>query len=215
MRVLIADDHALFRDGITSLLEAAGFDVIGQVGDGQAAIDEVMKLKPDLALIDILMPVCNGLESLRQIKSKSPETHIVILTVSDEDADLFTAIEAGADGYLLKSLGSDEFIASLRALEQGEMSITRKTATRLIEGMVRNPDNGHDKETLITERELELLCLVAEGRTNKGIAHELSISENTVKYHLKKIMQKLGAQNRTEAVSSAISIGLIEPPADT
>ncbi len=214
MRVLIADDHALFRDGITSLLEAAGFEVIGQVGDGQAAIDSVTSLQPDLALIDISMPICNGLEALEQIKSKSPETRIVILTVSDEDADLFTAIEAGADGYLLKSLGSDEFISSLRALEKGELSITRKTATRLIEGLVRNPENGNNKDKLITERELELLCLVAGGLTNKAIAQELSISENTVKYHLKKILQKLGAQNRTEAVSSAISLGLIEPPTE-
>jgi DNA-binding NarL/FixJ family response regulator len=214
VRVLIADDHALFRDGITSLLEAAGFEVIGQVGDGQAAIDSVTSLQPDLALIDISMPICNGLEALEQIKSKSPETRIVILTVSDEDADLFTAIEAGADGYLLKSLGSDEFISSLRALEKGELSITRKTATRLIEGLVRNPENGNNKDKLITERELELLCLVAGGLTNKAIAQELSISENTVKYHLKKILQKLGAQNRTEAVSSAISLGLIEPPTE-
>ncbi len=211
MKVLVADDHSLFRDGIISLLEAAGFEVVGQVGNGQLAVEDTLRLHPDLVLMDISMPQLNGLEALRQIKAALPETEVVMLTVSDEDADLFEAIRSGAHGYLLKDLNAYEFLEMLGGLQRGEAAITRKTVRRLMEGFAASSRQRHDTVEELTQREIQLLQLVAEGHSNKALAQKLSISENTVKYHLKNVFQKLGAQNRTEAVAYAISAGLIKP----
>ena len=212
MRVLVADDHSLFRDGIISLLEAAGFEVVGQVGDGQAAVEAVLRLRPDLVLMDITMPRMSGLEALRAIKRMSPETQVVMLTVSDDDADLFEAIKSGASGYLLKSLNAEEFLTMLDGLQRGEAAMTRKTTARLIQGLTSSPSRSQQSGPAprLTKREIELLRLVAEGMSNKAIAHALSVSENTVKYHMKNILQKLDAQNRTEAVTHAIRAGLLD-----
>jgi DNA-binding NarL/FixJ family response regulator len=211
MRVLVADDHSLFRDGIISLLEAAGLQVVGQVGDGQAAVEAALRLRPDLVLLDIDMPQMSGLAALRRIKVERPETQVVMLTVSKDDADLFQAIKAGAQGYLLKDLSADEFLEMLEGLEHGEAAISRKTAARLIDGLGTPSRRPLRPAERLTEREIELLALVAEGLPNIAIAQRLSVSENTVKYHLKKIFQKLGAQNRTEAVMHAIRAGLLKP----
>jgi DNA-binding NarL/FixJ family response regulator len=211
MKVLVADDHSLFRDGIISLLEAAGFEVVAQVGNGRMAVEETLRLRPDLVLMDISMPQMNGLEALRLIKAALPETQVVMLTVSDEDADLFEAIKSGAHGYLLKDLSAHEFLEMLEGLRRGEAAITRKTVTRLMEGFVATSRQHHTLAEDLTQREIKLLQLVAEGHSNKALAQKLSISENTVKYHLKNILQKLDAQNRTEAVAYAIGAGLIKP----
>jgi DNA-binding NarL/FixJ family response regulator len=213
MRVLVADDHRLFRDGITSLLDAAGFEVVAQVGDGRAAVDAALSLHPDLVLMDISMPHMDGLEALKLIKDANPQIRVVMLTVADEKATLVKAIQSGADGYLLKNLNTDEFMANLQALELGEMALTRQMASQLIQGMVEQVRKPVEQNPQLTPRELELLRLLVEGKTNKEIALQLSMSENTVKYHLKKIGQKLGVQNRTEAVSYALRTGLIHPPA--
>jgi DNA-binding NarL/FixJ family response regulator len=211
MRVLVADDHSLFRDGIISLLEAAGFEVVGQVGDGQAAVEAALRLRPDLVLLDITMPQLSGLEALRLIKAELPETQVVMLTVSDDDADLFEAVESGALGYLLKNLSADQFFEMLDGLQRGEAAMTRQTTTRLMKGLsARSPQRADPVESL-TQREIELLRLVAEGMSNKAIAQALSISENTVKYHVGNILQKLGVQTRTEAVTQAIRAGLLDP----
>jgi DNA-binding NarL/FixJ family response regulator len=211
MRVLVADDHSLFRNGIISLLEAAGFDVVGQAGDGQAAVEAALRLRPDLVLLDITMPQLSGLEALRLIKAELPETQVVMLTVSDDDADLFEAIESGALGYLLKDLSADQFFEMLDGLQRGEAAMTRQTTTRLMKGLADLPRQRADPVQSLTEREIELLRLVAEGMSNKAIAQTLSISENTVKYHMRNILQKLGVQNRTEAVTQAIRAGLLDP----
>jgi DNA-binding NarL/FixJ family response regulator len=208
MRVLVADDHSLFRDGIVSLLEAAGFEVVGQVGDGHAAVEAALLLNPDLVLLDLAMPELSGLEALEQIHQALPDTPVVMLTMSDDDADVLAAIKAGARGYLLKSLNSEEFFAMLEGLERGEAAMTRQTTANLMRGLtspVGLPIGS------LTPRELELLRLVAKGMPNKTIALELSVSENTVKYHLKSILQKLNAGNRTEAVTEAIRRGLLDP----
>jgi DNA-binding NarL/FixJ family response regulator len=215
MRILVVDDHSLFRDGIVSLLEAAGYEVIGEVGDGQAAIEAAQQLRPDLVLLDITMPTMSGLEALRQIRTQIPETKVVMLTVSDEDRDLFEAIKAGAHGYLLKSLHADEFLSMLEGLSKDEAAITRKTAMRLIKGYAQGGHRPATAEGRLTPRELELLNLVSQGFSNKAIAHKLSISENTVKYHMKNILQKLDARNRTEAVSQAIRAGILNPLTET
>jgi len=210
MRVLVADDHSLFRDGIVSLLEAAGFSVVGQVGDGQAAVEAALRLRPDLVLMDITMPQMSGLEALCLIKAESLETQVVMLTVSDDDTDLLEAVKSGAQGYLLKSLNASEFLEMLDGLQRGEAAITRKTATRLIEGFADLSRPCSEPLDSLTQREVEILRLAAEGLSNKAIAQALSVSENTVKYHMKNVLQKLGAQNRTEAATHAIRAGLLE-----
>jgi len=210
MRVLVADDHSLFRDGIVSLLEAAGFEVIGQVGDGRAAVEAAQRLRPDLVLMDITMPQMSGLEALRRIKAELPEVQVVMLTVSDDDADLIEAVKSGARGYLLKNLTADEFLDMLGGLERGEAAMTRQTTARLLQGLADLSQPRAEPMEGLTQREIELLRLVAEGLSNKAIAQALSISENTVKYHLKNILQKLGVQNRAEAVAHALRAGLLK-----
>ena len=208
MRVLVADDHSLFRDGLASLLEAAGHEVVGQVGDGQAAVEAARRLHPDLILLDVSMPILDGLAALRQIKADRPQAQVVMLTVSDDDT-LFEALQAGAQGYLLKSLSAEEFLEMLDGAARGEAALTRKTATRLIDGLAtgkRRTEEPHDR---LTPRETGLLGLVASGMSNKAVAQEMSISENTVKYYMKSILQKLGARNRTEAATLALKEGLI------
>jgi DNA-binding NarL/FixJ family response regulator len=211
MRVLVADDHSLFRDGIVSLLEAAGFDVVGQAGDGQAAVEAALRLRPDLVLLDIGLPKLNGLEALKRIRQAEPDLRVVMLTVSDEDADLFEAIRLGANGYMLKNLTAKEFLEMIEGLDRGEAAISRRTATRLMQGFGGQRPTGSSDPSLLTRREVELLQLVAQGFSNKAIAAQLTVSENTVKYHIRNILQKLGVQNRTEAAAQAIRQGLIKP----
>lgn len=212
-RVLVADDHSLFRRGIVGLLEAADYQVVEQVSDGAAAVEGARKLRPDLILLDISMPKMNGLEALKIIKAEMPEIYVVILTISEENSDLRKAVENGANGYLMKDLNYHDFIDMLSGLEKGEAAISRKTAGRLMASLA----NGEKQaEALVataqlTPREIELLELVGKGLSNKAISQDLSISDNTVKYHLRNILQKLDAQNRTEAVTQAIKLDLLDP----
>ena len=202
-RIVVADDHSLFRDGIVSLLEAAGYDVVSQVGEGAGAVEAALRLRPDLVLMDVTMPGVTGLEALRRIRAEWPEARVVMLTASDENEDLFAAVEAGACGYLLKSLSSDEFLAMLAGVEQGEAAMTRQTTNRLLQGLSRRSQPVAPPVAL-TEREEQLLGLLSSGLSNKAIARAMSLSENTVKYHLKNILQKLNVHNRTEAAAYAI-----------
>ncbi|NIM92721.1 MAG: response regulator [Anaerolineales bacterium] len=210
MRVLVADDHSLFRDGIVSLLEAAGFDVVGQVGNGEEAIEVANLLNPDLILLDITMPKMSGLEALKRIRLDHPDVKVVMLTVSDDDQDILTAIRAGANGYLLKNLTSEDFLDLLNGLGRGEAAMTGQTTARLIQGLGKQASPEPSPYEKLTAREIELLRLVANGLSNRAIAQELAISENTVKYHMKNIFQKLDAQNRAEAVTHGIQAGLLD-----
>jgi DNA-binding NarL/FixJ family response regulator len=209
MRILVADDHSLFRDGLVSLLEAAGMDVVGQVGDGETAIEAALRLRPDVVLMDLNMPGIGGLEALRRLRAEWPAVQVVMLTVSEEQADLVAAVQAGARGYLLKHLKADEVLDMLHGLERGEAAMSRLTTARLLSGVSQLSHSGAGAN--LTEREEELLRLLAEGLSNKSIAQKLSLSENTVKYHLKNILQKLGVHNRTEAATQAIRLGLAKP----
>jgi DNA-binding NarL/FixJ family response regulator len=214
MRVIVADDHSLFRDGIVSLLEAGGFEVVGQYGDGHAAVEAALRLRPDVVLLDITMPQLGGLEALRQIRVDWPEARVVMLTASDDDDTLFRASEAGASGYLLKSLKADEFLEMLRGIENGEAAMTRQTTARLLAGLSRASHTAprqpaHDH---LTPQEIRLLQYIAEGLSNKAIAQAMALSENTVKYHIKNILQKLAVHNRTEAAAYAIRTGLHRGP---
>ena len=207
MRIYIVDDHSLFRDGLISLLEADGHQVVGQAGDGLTAIEAVPSLQPDLILMDINMPSMNGIEALRQIKTSRPETRVIMLTVSEDEDNLVDAIRSGADGYLLKHLNAREFLEMVNGLERGEAAITRQMTMRLLKHMTSSEPSG--EHVLLSEREIEILKLVASGKSNQSIADQLSISENTVKYHLKNILQKLGVSNRTEAVTIAMQTGYL------
>lgn len=212
MRVLIADDHSLFRDGLVSLLDAAGFTVIGQAGDGQSAVEQAATLRPELVLLDLHMPVMNGLEALRKIRQELPEAQIVMLTVSDDENNLIEAIKSGANGYLLKYLSSKAFIEALKGLQLGEAAISRSATTKVIKSLTEISDQKSTQKSSVTlsEREIEILRLVAEGHSNQDVSRKVSLSENTVKYHIKNILQKLNAHNRIEAVTIAIRKGWLE-----
>ena len=212
MKVLIVDDHALFRDGIASLLRAWGMEVAGQASDGLDALEQARELRPDLILMDITMPRCNGLEATRLIKAEMPETKIVMVTVSDEEEDLFEAIKSGAEGYVLKNMPGDEFGRVLTDIAKGEAPLSRGLAAKVLAEFARLAKEpalkGSDKDDL-SDRECEVLQLVTNGATNKEIAAQLFISENTVNYHMKNILAKLHLRNRAQAVAYALQTGLV------
>lgn len=212
MRVLIVDDHALFRDGIASLLRAWGFEVVGQASDGLDALAQARKARPDLILMDIKMPQCNGLESTRLITTEMPETKIVMVTVSDEEEDLFQAIKSGAAGYILKNTSGEEFGRMLLSIAEGDAPLSSGLAARILAEFARQDKaapSRDDAESELTEREQEVLELVVGGATNKEIAASLHISENTVSFHMKNILGKLHLRNRAEAVAYALRTGLV------
>jgi DNA-binding NarL/FixJ family response regulator len=212
---VLVDDHALFRDGVASLLLAWGHEVVGQAADGGEAIDLVDETSPDVVLMDVRMPNVSGLEATARIKERHPEVAIVMLTVSEDEADLFRAIKAGAQGYLLKNLEAPQLRSMLEGVARGEPAITPSTAARIIDEFLRAPGGARQETQRLTERELEVLQLVTAGQRNREIAAELGISENTVKFHLKNIVEKLHAQNRAELAARAVREGLVpELPRD-
>ena len=188
-------------------------DVVGEASNGLEAVEKARALKPDLILMDVNMPHMNGLEATRIVKTERPETKIVILTVSDDDENLFEAIKSGAQGYLLKSLQSQAFFDLLNGVAQGEAPISRGLATKILGEFARHLQQDEaqaaNKEDL-TDREKEVLRLVAEGATNRDIAGRLNVTENTVKYHLKNILEKLHLRNRAQAVAYAMQTGLLK-----
>jgi len=217
MRLLLADDHALFRAGIASLLRAWGHEVVGEAGNGLEALELVRELHPELVLMDITMPKCNGLEATRLIKAELPRTRIVIITVSDHDEDLFEAIKSGAEGYLLKDMTESELDSTLKALGAGEPALSPRLAAKILDEfarMGRGAAPREDQRDDLTQREREVLQLVSEGATNKEIAASLYLSEHTVNFHMKNILSKLHLRNRAQAVAYAIRTGLITPADD-
>ena len=222
MRILIADDHALFRDGVASLVRAWGHDVVGLAGSEDEAVALTAEIGPDLVLMDVRMPGGSGLAATARIKAAQPTVAIVVLTVSEDEDDLFEAIKAGAQGYLLKNLEAAELRSMLEAVGRGEAAISASTAIRIIEEFGRRERLGGDAETArrtggpdrLTERELDVLALVTRGLRNKEIAAELGISENTVKFHLRNILEKLHAGSRAELAARAVRDGLVPAPDD-
>ncbi len=214
MRVLLADDHALFRAGLASLLKAWGLQVVGQAGNGKEAIEKALQLRPDLIFMDINMPSPNGMEATRAIKAALPETKIIMLTVSDDEQDLFEAIKSGAEGYLLKNLREEEFSEFVSRVSRGESVMSPGMAKKLLREFAQLKQEQHRSrdEDGLTEREREVLEQVARGFTNKEIAATLSISENTVNYHMKNIVSKLHLRNRAEVVAWALEHGYTSRP---
>lgn len=206
MRVLLADDHALVRAGIASLLKASGLEVVAQAGDGEEAILYARQLRPDLILMDVRMPRRNGLEATRAIKAELPEIKVVMLTVSDDEADLFEAIKSGAEGYLLKNLHEEEFGELLTRLRNGEPTLSPPLARKLLKEFARLKEESSDG---LTKREREVLALVAQGATNKEIASALFISGNTVDFHMRNILAKLHLRNRAQVAAWASEHGAL------
>jgi two-component system, NarL family, nitrate/nitrite response regulator NarL len=204
-RVLIADDHPHARQAILEMLEDdLSFIIIGQAKNGKEAIELSKQLLPDIILMDIEMPVINGLEATKIIKEISPFIKVIILSVSDNVTDLFTAIQYGAQGYLLKNMDPDDWIAYLHSLIEGSSEATRDIAGKLLY-QFREKDLQHSTTLpTLTPREKEILLLIAEGITNKQIAEQLFIAENTVKNHTKNLLEKLKLENRVQLASYAI-----------
>lgn len=217
MRVLIADDHPLLVDGLRSLLEAHGIEVVAAVADGQAAVTEALRLEPDLVLMDISMPLCDGLTATRLIKARRPEMKILIITTSAEDEDLFEAIKSGACGYLLKTTRGADFIEALQGLEQGIPPFSPGLAERLLREFARQSagdrETGEkgkkaDQEIRLTERQTEVLRLVSAGLTYKEVGQRLSLSEVTIRYHMSEIIRLLHMENRSQVIAYAGRLGL-------
>ncbi|HZF12844.1 MAG TPA: response regulator transcription factor [Thermoanaerobaculia bacterium] len=215
MKILIADDHTLFRDSLRSLLEARGLEVVGEAGNGREAFELARRLGPDVVLMDLSMPDLDGLAATRLISVELPAVKVVILTASDEDAKLFDAIKSGAQGYLLKNLESEEFFALLEGVGRGEPALTPVLARKLLQEFARPAQStvpAHDPDAL-TEREREILELLVSGITsNRKLARQLGVSENTVKFHVRNILDKLHLHNRAQVVSYAIRNKIVESP---
>jgi len=221
VRVLVVDDHRLFAEGLSNLLAAHGIEVAGIAGDGFEAVAQAQARNPDLILMDISMPRCNGLAATRLIIAQRPEIKIVMLTTSAEDEDLFESVKSGACGYLLKSMGGDEFIESLRGLEQGVPPFSPGLAARLLRefarlaepppepaGRVAGESPARQAQAGLTERQSEVLKLVAAGLTYKEVGARLALSERTVRYHMAEIMNRLHLEHRSQVIAYAGRQGL-------
>jgi DNA-binding NarL/FixJ family response regulator len=212
LRVLVVDDHALVRSGIVSLLKANNIEVVGEASSGLEAVEKTLRLRPDIVLMDVKMPGCDGLQATRLIKAKMKQAKIVVVTVFDDDEDLFEAMKNGAAGYILKDVKADEFINLLSSVMRGEVAVSPRIASQIIKELFQNPGRLEAKheDGDLTTREEDVLRLVAGGATNKEIASSLNISDNTVKYHLRNIMEKLQIKNRAQMAAYAVKRG-IEP----
>jgi DNA-binding NarL/FixJ family response regulator len=213
LRILLVDDHILFRKGLARLLDAQpDFEVVGEASDGIEGLEQARLLRPDVVLMDLRMPVCGGLEATREIKRELPHIRVVMLTVSQDDQDFFAAIRCGADGYLVKDTRPDGLFQELRGLAEGQAPLSRTMTSKLLRELARYgrlahpPVAPHD----LTPREREVLLLVAEGLTNNEIAEQLDISPNTVRNHLRSILEKLGLRNRVQAAVYAVRAGLLD-----
>jgi two-component system, NarL family, nitrate/nitrite response regulator NarL len=214
LRILLADDHILFRKGIASLLKnRRDMEVVGEARDGIETVKLAHDLVPDVILMDVNMPERDGLEATRLIRQALPEVQIVMLTVSDDDEDLFAAIRYGAKGYLLKNLDPEQLFEMLEGVRHGEAPISGAMAARILQEF-RQPEQSTPEQPepadILTPREIEVLQQVVEGATNKEIAEILCITENTVKIHLRNILEKLQVQNRIQAAVHAVRQGLTE-----
>jgi len=213
IRVLLVDDHQLFRRGVASLLSGReDIEVVGEASNGQEAVERARELMPDVILMDIKMPALDGLAATRQLKAEMPYVRIMMLTVSETDEDLFEAIKAGASGYLLKNVDPDYLIASVQQVQRGEVPIAPTMAAKILRELTAPAESTVQA---LTGRERQVLELLAGGLANKEIAYQLKISENTVKNHLRNILEKLHLQNRVQAALYAVRMGLTDrPPQD-
>ncbi len=214
IRVLLADDHALFRQGVRRLLESAGdIEVVGEAESGEQTVQLVEDLAPDIVLLDVAMPTLSGIDAARMIKTTSPRAGIIMLTVHADEEFLFEAIKTGAMGYLLKDCTPDELIRAIRVVHNGEGLLAPTMAAKVMREFARTRERKDlaAVQLPLSQREIEILQHVAGGLANKEIAHRLAISERTVKNHLSNIMEKLHVNSRTQAAIFALRSGLVPP----
>jgi DNA-binding NarL/FixJ family response regulator len=215
LRVLIVDDHALFRRGLLMVLrQEADMEVVGEAEDGYDAVQKAQELMPDVVLMDVRMPKRSGIEATREIRELLPHVKILMLTISDEEADLYEAIKAGASGYLLKEISIEEVAEAIRSVHSGESQLSPSMASKLLTEFAAMSKRADEQQQLVaprlTEREMDVLRLVAKGLNNRDIGQELLISENTVKNHIRNILEKLHLRSRMEAVVYAVREKLLE-----
>lgn len=209
IRLVIVDDHALFRSGLVSLLQGmSGLEIVGEASNGQEALDVVQRLRPDMVLLDVNMPIMSGVEAVSALRERS-NCRILMLTISKNEEDLFGAIAAGADGYLLKNATPEELYSSILKVNEG-LSVLAPEVTRQVLRAV-SLDTSRAQDSGLSSREMEVLKRLAQGMTTAQISSDLFISDNTVKTHVRHILEKLEAANRAEAVSKAMQLGLINP----
>lgn len=211
IRVLIADDHTIVREGVRLLLDAQpDIAVVGEAADGNQALSLARSLSPDIVLLDIGMPLMNGLEATRALKAELPKINILILTMHEGEDYFFRILSAGASGYVLKGAGSSELLNAIRAVYQGGVYLYPTMAKKLMSDYIKNRQAGAETDPL-TPRERQVLKLIAEGKTNREIAEDLVLSLNTVQTHRLHLMEKLNLHNRSELIKYALRRGLIDP----
>jgi NarL family two-component system response regulator LiaR len=208
IRVMIVDDHAVVREGLRTYLELEDrFVLVGEASNGREAADKVRALKPDVVLMDLLMPVMDGIEATRAIKQNAPDVKVIVLTSFTDDEHIMPAIEAGATGYLLKDVSAEDLVKAIQGAHQGQAQLHPEVARKLME-QVRQPRKSERPGEDLTPREMEVLRLIASGMSNKEIARELVMTERTVKGHVSNILGKLNLQDRTQAALYAVRHGL-------
>ena len=208
IRVLIADDHAVVRQGLRTFLDLqADIDVVGEAADGEEAIAAAAQHAPDVILLDLVMPGLDGIGALRRLRERAPGSRVIVLTSFGEDERLFTALRAGATGYLLKDVEPAELVRGIRTAYAGQSPLSPAVAARVVEELATG-GGGRAAADELTPRELEVLCLIARGRSNKRIALELGVAEKTVKTHVGHVLAKLGVSDRTQAALYAVREGL-------
>jgi two-component system, NarL family, response regulator LiaR len=211
IRILLVDDHAVVREGLRGFLELQDeFEIVGEAEDGEEAVREAERLRPDVILMDLVMPGLDGVGAMQALRESLPEARVIVLTSFADDDRLLPAIQAGAAGYLLKDAQPAELARAVRAAHAGEALLDPSVAARLVDAIAQAP--GDDPGERLTPREREVLGLIAQGRPNKLIARELEISEKTVKAHVGRLLEKLGVSDRTQAALYAVRAGLVPPP---
>lgn len=212
MKIVIVDDHILFREGLAAIIRSeSDIEIVGQAGSVREAIETVKGLKPDMVLMDFGLPDGTGADATRAILQEHPECKVVFLTMSEEDEDLLAAIRSGAAGYLLKNMRPSKLVSSLRSVQQGESAVSRAMTLRLMQELARTKESPQAQDPTLTRRELEVLRELASGFSNQEIAGHLFISENTVKYHVHSILEKLNLTDRRDAAAYAREHGILKP----
>ncbi|GAA0921128.1 response regulator transcription factor [Pseudonocardia zijingensis] len=216
VRVLLVDDQALFREALATLLTVhEGVEVVGEAGDGDEALRKAAELAPDVVLMDLRMPVLDGIGATRRLRVEQPGVRVIALTTFDDDEDVFAALRAGAVGYLLKDVSSARLVEAVQAAARGESVLQPSVAAKVVARFAQLPDTSTAQErpqplvVPLSERELEVLRLLADGRSNREIAAELFLAEGTVKNHVTNVLAKLGARDRTQAALRARALGLL------